>query len=65
MPAEKTLPPLSSTVSTVFGKFIERLKEKEVLSEGAAAALSKTLTEQKFGHEALRSAIFTTGKTEE
>ena len=65
MAAEKTLPPLSSTVSTVFSKFIERLDEKKVLSEEASKALNKALTEQNFGHETLRSAIFAAGKTEE
>ena len=58
MPAEKILPPLSSTVSTVFEKFIQRVKGEKILNDAAAAALQKSLAGQSFGHEALRLAIF-------
>lgn len=64
MATEKTPPPLSSTVSTVFDQFIQRIKDENILNDAAVEALNKSLKEQAFGHESLRSAIFTKGKTE-
>ena len=64
MATAKTSPPLSSTVSTIFDQFIQRIKDGNILNDAAAEALRKNLKEQTFGHESLRSAIFTKGKAE-
>ena len=59
MATEKSLPPLSSTVSSVFDQFIHKLSEEKVLGKSALDALSKSLHDQKLDAETLREAIFT------
>ena len=58
MATEKSLPPLSSTVSAVFDQFILKLKEDRVLGESALKALGESLHAQKLDPDSLRAAIF-------
>ncbi len=60
MATEKSLPPLSSTVSAVFDQFIQKLKEDKVLGESALKALGESLHAQKLDSDSLRAAIFKT-----
>lgn len=53
------LPPLSSTVSTVFEAFIKKLEDEKILEPAACEALENCLTEQKLDHASLREAMFT------
>jgi hypothetical protein len=57
-----TIPPLTSTVSSVFNKFVERLKNEKVLNPAALKALEESLANQKLDPEALRKALFTAGE---
>ena len=52
-------PPLSSTVSSVFDRFLKELKDAQVLGEAAQKALRDSLHGQKLDHETLRQAVFT------
>lgn len=53
-----TLPPLSSTVSSVFDQFLKKLEAGKVLTAGAQEALAQCLHDQKLDHEILRKALF-------
>jgi hypothetical protein len=54
-----TLPPLSSTVSSVFDQFLKKLEGDSVLNKSALEALREKLHGQKLDHETLRAALFT------
>ena len=54
-----TVPPLTSTVSSVFTEFLERLKDGKVINTAAQKALAECLSNQKLDPDALRKAIFT------
>ena len=58
MPTQ-SVPPLTSTVSSVFTKFLERLKEEKVINAVAQNALAECLSNQKLDPDALREAIYT------
>jgi hypothetical protein len=63
--ATATLPPLSSTVSSVFDQFLKELEEAKVLSKAAQQTLARSLHDQKLDHATLRKAIFTSGELTE
>jgi hypothetical protein len=53
------LPPLSSTVSSVFTQFLKKLEGDKVLGKEALDALRQSLEQQKFDPENLRKAVLT------
>jgi hypothetical protein len=57
--SKATVPPLTSTVSTVFDQFLKKLKAEKVLNRKALEALAQSLDSQKFDHETLRQALLT------
>jgi hypothetical protein len=58
-----TLPPLSSTVASVFAKFLAKLESEKILGKEAIEALRQSLEQQKLDPESLRKALFTPGET--
>lgn len=54
-----TVPPLTSTVNSVFSKFVGRLKDEKLLNPSALKALDECLSKQRLDPEALRKALFT------
>ena len=54
-----TLPPLSSTVTSVFGEFLKKLESEKTLGKEAIDALRHSLEQQKFDPESLRKTMFT------
>jgi hypothetical protein len=63
--ATTTLPPLSSTVSSVFDQFLKEIEEAKVLSTAAQQALAQSLHDQKLDHMSLRKAVFASGEPPE
>jgi hypothetical protein len=59
------LPPLSSTVSSVFDAFTKKLEDEKVLSAEALKALKQSLKDQKLDYASLREAMFTSGEADE
>lgn len=53
-----TPPPLSSTVSSVFDQFLEKLENEKILGKAAQESLAQSLHGQKLDHETLREALF-------
>lgn len=58
------LPPLSSTVSSIFDAFVKKLEDEKVLSTEALKALKQSLKSQKLDHTSLREAMFTASEAE-
>lgn len=53
-----TPPPLSSTVTSVFERFLKKLEDENVLGKAAREALAQSLNEQRLDSESLRQALF-------
>jgi hypothetical protein len=56
--ANTGIPPLSSTVTSIFEQFLKKLEDDKVLGIAARAALAANLHAQKFDPETLRAALF-------
>lgn len=54
-----TLPPLSSTVTSVFAEFLKKLESENTLGKEAIDGLRHSLEQQKLDPESLRKALFT------
>jgi hypothetical protein len=53
------LPPLSSTVTSVFAEFLKKLESEKTLGKKAIDELRQSFEEQKLDPESLRKALFT------
>jgi hypothetical protein len=58
-----TLPPLSSTVASVFSEFLKQLERDKTVGKDAIDALRQNLEQQKLDPESLRHALFSRSGT--
>jgi hypothetical protein len=57
------LPPLSSTVASIFAEFLTKLESEKILGKEAIDSLRQSFEQQKLDPESLRKALFTPSET--